>query len=202
MRAILLMVAFALSVTVRAQEQNGYFARLLELHDLHNDGPKPKPQVLKYGAFIETGELCGVKLGISMSEAVAAWGKPKSISSTGNGNYWYLRYGDGCVLGFSDDRLVSIDLATGNLAGSRFDNGIRPDMTRGEITAVLGEPFFRDHAGIAYKVGGRRSVTFRFQIAGQFPKDEPEWVSAKLWNISIDGTEWVNNGMQADPATP
>ncbi|MCF7855676.1 MAG: YjgB family protein [Candidatus Pacebacteria bacterium] len=199
MRTMILAVALCLALTANAQE--GYFAKLLNLHDLSNNGPKPTQQTLKYGQFAAMGEICGVKFGISMTEAVAAWGKPKSIGYTGNGNYWYLRYGRGCSLGFSDNRLVSINMTAENLAGTAFDNGIRPDMTRAEVIGILGRPFHQSHSGISYKVGGRRVVSFTFQINGQFPENDAEWQLAKLWNISINGTEWVNNGMQADPHT-
>jgi len=133
-----------------------------------------------------------------MSEAVAAWGKPKSIGYMGGGSYWHLRYGD-CRLGFSDNRLVTIVVAAENLEDSRFDNGIRCDMTIAEIIAVLGDPRHRSHSGGNYKVGGRKNVSFRFKIDGQFPKGKKEWSTAKLWVVSINGEEWVDNGM---PATP
>lgn len=201
MRTTTLAILMALALTVSAQEQEGYFAKLLDLHDLGSNGPKPTQQTLKYGEFTARGAIRGVRLGISMTEAVTAWGKPRSIGYTGNGSYWYLRYGRGCSLGFSENRLVSIGMTAENLSGSTFDNGIRPDMTRAEVVAVLGEPFHRSHAGISYRAGGRRVVDFRFQIDGRFPKNDAEWRSAKLWNISINGTEWVSNGMQADPHT-
>ncbi len=193
--ALVVLVSLSMSMTLGVQEQDGYFAKLLDLHDLNNHGPKAEAQVLKYEDFVETGEICGVKLGISMTQAVEVWGKPKSIGYTGNGNYWSLRYGRGSSLEFSEDRLVSISLAAENMAGSTFDNGIRTDMTRSEIIAVLGEPFNSSHAGISYKVGGERIVDFNFQIAGRFPKNDSEWNSAKLWCVSINGTEWVRNGM-------
>ena len=86
-----------------------------------------------------------------------------------------------------------------NLLASRFDSGIRLDMTRSEVIAVLGEPFHRSHAGINYRDAGRKIVDFGFRIERQFPKNEEQWNVTELWVISINGTEWVNNGMQAYP---
>ena len=201
MRTLTLLTAVALLVAAGTQERKGYFEKLLDLHDLENDGPKAASQILRYPAFADTGAICKVKLGISMSEAVEAWGKPRKIFYTGNGYYWYLNYGRGCSLGFSNNRLVSISVTALNLQDSRFDNGVHWAMTRAEVIALLGEPFHRSHAGISYKVGHGRVVDFTFQIERQFPKNAEEWNTAKLWSISINGTEWVNNGMQADPRT-
>jgi len=200
MRTLSLLSLVTLTLCVTAMDQNSYFQKLMDLHDLQNHGPKAAQKILSYVHFVEEGGICRVKLGISMSEAVAAWGKPKSISYTGNGNYWYLRYHD-CHLGFQKNRLVQISVSADNLSGSRFDNGIRFDMTRAEVIAVLGEPFHRSHAGISYKVGNGRVVDFTFQLERHFPKNAEEWNTAKLWNISINGTEYVNSDMQPDPRT-
>jgi HEAT repeat protein len=198
MRTLTLLSLITLTLCATTEDQNSYFRKLIDLYDLQNHGPKAEQKILSYTDFVDKGSICRVKLGISMSEAVAAWGKPKSILYTGNGSYWYLKYHD-CCLVFQKNRLVTISVAADNLPGSRFDNGIRFDMTRAEIIAVLGEPFHQNHSGISYKLIGRKVIDFKFRTADrEFPKTQMEWQTAKLWLISINGTEWVNKVMYED----
>lgn len=198
MRTLTLLSLITLTLCATADDQNSYFRKLMDLHDLHNHGPKAAQKILSYANFVENGSIFRVKLGISMSEAVAAWGKPKSILYTGNGSYWYLRYHHCCLI-FQKNHLVHIDVAADNLPGSRFDNGIRFDMTRAEVIAVLGEPFHQSHSGVSYKLTERKILDFVFRTANrEFPKTQEEWQTAKLWVISIDGTEWINKVMDND----
>jgi HEAT repeat protein len=198
MRTLTLLSLITVTLCATTEDQNSYFQKLMDIHDLQNHGPKAEQKILSYADFVEKGSICRVKLGISMSEAVAAWGKPKSILYTGNGSYWYLKYHH-CCLVFQKNRLVSISVAADNLSGSRFDNGIRFDMTRSEVISVLGEPFHQSHSGVSYKLIGRNFIDFVFRTANrEFPKTQGEWQTAKLWVMSINGTEWVNKAMDED----
>jgi len=202
MRALILLLAAVLSMPTGAQEAEGYFGELLELYDFKNDGPQAVPQIQKYTDFTERGAIAGVKLGLPMSEAVAAWGKPRKVLSYLEKGRWRLNlgYGRACSLGFSENRLVNIDVMAEDLVGCRFDNGIRSDMTRAEIIAILGEPFHKSDDGIFYRADGGKTILFRFRSDGHRPKGAEEWNTAKLWAMTIEGTDWVKKS--AKPATP
>jgi hypothetical protein len=101
---------------------------------------------VSFSKFCESGELFGVRLGMRMSEVVAAWGKPRGAYS-----YCYfgplLWYGSGRSFGdvslaFKGNRLVVIAIHGRTAKSLNFDNGLKGEMGRSDWERVLGPPSF------------------------------------------------------------
>jgi len=170
-------------MTVRAAEtEHSYFDRLMEaskkqkgvlfdtsLVDTNNCGPNLTNAQLSYSRFAERGELAGLKLGMTMSEVVAAWGKPRWLFAhcfigPRFGYGFGSQYGDRTLF-FVGDRLVVIQVY-GSLAELLvFDNGLRGTMSRSQCEKLLGTAIERPDdptegffvGDIFYRTGGVRT---------------------------------------------
>jgi hypothetical protein len=79
---------------------------------------------------------------MTMSEVVAAWGKPHALfTRCGIGPRFY--YGHSVSLFFRDERLVRIVLADQLLRGLVFDNGLNGTMGSAQVEAVIGSSLAR-----------------------------------------------------------
>jgi len=116
------------------------------LIDTNNLLPVLTNAPVSYAGFTSRGELAGIKLGMTMSEVVAVWGKPKRLSSS-----WVIGprfyYGTGkwgeLSLWFSGDRLVWIEIGYTQAEHVTFDNGLTGMMGRAETETLLGAPALR-----------------------------------------------------------
>lgn len=110
------------------------------LVDTNNFGPVLTNAPISYAGFTH-GELAGIRLGTTMDEVVATWGRPSRAYTRcyGGPRFWYGpgSYGDRSLL-FNGDRLVLIAITRSeNLV---FDNGLTGTMGRVESEKMLGLP--------------------------------------------------------------
>ena len=143
-----------------------------DLVDTNNWGPSLTNATIAFAKFRD-GELGGIRLGMTMAEVVAAWGKPRSLCSHCRigPRFWY---GDGPFFGdlslsFKGDRLVLIGICGGTAKHVTFDNGLSGHAGRSEYEKILGEPSLRDtvdlglfNGEIAYR-SGAVLATFTFK---------------------------------------
>lgn len=82
----------------------------------------------------EAGEFARVKLGMTMSQVVKLWGKPRAISpKCGIGPRFY--YGNEVSLYFRDDRLVRFSFY--HPYSAVFDNGLRLFLPKAKIETLF-----------------------------------------------------------------
>ncbi len=114
------------------------------------------------------GELAGIRLGMTMSEVVAAWGRPRQLASVCvfGPRLWYGpgRWFGNLSLSFKGDRLVLIGIDGETARRLVFDNGLSGRAGRNDFEKVLGEPLVRDpqdpslyNGEIAYRAGSLRT---------------------------------------------
>jgi hypothetical protein len=117
------------------------------LVDTNNLRPILTNAPVSYAGFTSRGELAGIMLGMTTSEVVGVWGKPKRLFSPSvMGPRFYYgtgEWGDLC-LWFSGDRLVWIEITATQAAHVTFDNGLTSMMGGAESERLLGAPAFRD----------------------------------------------------------
>lgn len=126
--------------------QKGFISDV-SLVDTNNIGPSLTNAPISYSAFAGNGELAGIKLGMGMSQVVAAWGKPpRFFTYCGLGpRFWYGRsrnFGT-ITLAFKEDRLAIIALELAPTKGVVFDNGVSGRTTDPEFERTLGAPALR-----------------------------------------------------------
>jgi hypothetical protein len=126
----------------RGEPEDGYISDS-SLVDTNNLGPFLTNAPVSYPGFTSRGELAGINLGITMSEIVAVWGKPKRIEVGGSFYYGEGPFGGDLSLRFSGDRLVWIMIADARVERVRFDNGLTGMMGRAETERLLGAPALR-----------------------------------------------------------
>jgi hypothetical protein len=201
LRFLVLATLALLVIRVTAAER-GYY----ELFTENTNGPShfignpnlvntnnPGPTINTNIPFVKfrQGEIADIKLGMTMSEVVAAWGKPRQlVSRCGFGpRLWYgpgRWYGD-ISLSFRGDRLVLIGIGGETAKRLAFDNGLAGCAGRAEFEKVLGEPSVRDpkdsslyNGEIAYRTRPFRT-DFRFESGGVSPpKEHLHWASVRL----------------------
>ena len=98
-----------------AKSKTNGFLHEISLVDTNNSGPNLTNAPIPFKEFAHEGELAGIKLGMTMSEVVAAWGKPRSLFTHCmiGPRFWYGRWSTledsgATSLSFRDDRLVLI----------------------------------------------------------------------------------------------
>jgi hypothetical protein len=119
------------------------------------------------------GELARLKLGMTMSEVVEAWGKPNRVGShcAIGPRFWYVSVrslGD-VSLSFRGDRLVLIAISGETARHVGFDNGLSGNQSRADYERAIGQPELRNtedlglyNGEIAYRRGSIR-ISFEFQ---------------------------------------
>lgn len=134
----------------------------------NNFGSTLTNAVIPYSKFAEHGELAGIKLGMTMDDVVAAWGKPRNmVRFCGIGpRFWYGpgNLGD-LSLCFRSNNLVLIAIQGSTARSMKFDNNLTGRMNESEWEQRLGVPALRDpdqrdglYAGnIAYRTGELRT---------------------------------------------
>jgi hypothetical protein len=157
------------------------------------DTNNPAPIITTNISFLRfrQGELAGIKLGMTMSEVVRVWGKPRQLvlRCVFGPRLWYGRgrwYGD-LSLSFKGDRLVLIGIGGETANRLSFDNGLAGSAGRADFEKVLGEPSVREpkdpslyNGEIAYRTRPFRT-DFRFDSEGVSPpKDHLLWASVRI----------------------
>jgi hypothetical protein len=107
------------------------------LVDTNNPGPALRNKPLPFSLLRTVGALAGIRLGMSMTEVVAAWGKPAGLF-TRCGIGPLFTYGHTASLSFRGDRLVRLGLSDRLFAGVIFDNGFKSEVRRPQVEALLG----------------------------------------------------------------
>jgi hypothetical protein len=144
--AIPLLVGLRIQADDRAFEQrfSEEYARMgigwvsdASLVDTNNPRPMLGDKPLPFSRFRAAGELGGIRLGMTMSQVVAVWGKPRTLF-THCGNGPRFTYGHTVCLFFQEDCLVRISLDERLLERLVFDNGFKAGMRRPQAEALLG----------------------------------------------------------------
>jgi hypothetical protein len=159
------------------------------LVNTNNLGPVIGPTV-SFMKFRQ-GELAGIKLGMTMSQVVTAWGRPRELASVCvfGPRLWYgpgRWFGD-LSLSFKGDRLVLIAIAGETAKRLTFDNGLSGHAGRTDFESLLGEPSVRDpqdhslyNGQIAYRAGSLRT-DFSFEAAaGSSPREQLRWAAVRI----------------------
>lgn len=163
----------------------------LSLVDTNNSGPTITNRPLSLSQF-HGGELAGIKLGMTMSEVVATWGKPHLVASRCviGPRFWYRPgrpIGD-VSLSFKDDKLVLIAITGRTAKDLVFDRGsLTGRVGRGDYERVLGEPSVQDpkerslfKGQIVYRTGSLR-MDFQFTSEDNAPaKKYLLWASVRI----------------------
>jgi hypothetical protein len=113
-----------------------YYERLISLIDTDNAGAFLTNGILPVEKMRTDGEIAGLRLGSSMSEAVRVWGKPHTLFRHKGGGA-VLAYGFGS-LEFNGEKLSIIRLCLLNSPEVRFDHGLTGQSTQGEFAEALG----------------------------------------------------------------
>ena len=102
---------------------------------------------ISMSVLLGCGELCGVRLGMSLSEVVQVWGKPTRLYSFCmiGPRMYYTRpeevfQNGGVSLFFQSNRLELIVVSGKRCRDLTFDNGLTGMMGRNEIVQLLGMP--------------------------------------------------------------
>ncbi len=140
----------------------------VSLVDTNNSGPGITNAPLSFGKF-RKGEIDGIRLGMTMSEVVGAWGKPTRLfSRCGIGPRFCYRPGrtvGDVALFFKEDRLVLISIVGETAKHLSFDDGLNGQHGRADFERILGASVIRDADQpadqIAYRTGGVR-IDFLF----------------------------------------
>lgn len=175
---------------VLARGERGFLSDA-SLVDTNNAGPNLTNAPISFARFHGAGELAGIKLGMSMSEVVAAWGKPPFLHShcvIGPRFGYGERFFSGVSLFFLGDRLALIGVARNPARGLMFDNGLNGMMTKADFEKVLGAPdlpkpdwhgmFVGD---VAYLTNGVR-IDLGFSAV---PQSQSTSQSEPLYSISV-----------------
>jgi hypothetical protein len=176
-----------------AKGTNGFVSDL-SLVDANNLGPVLTNGLLPFSQFRQKGELAGIRLGMSMSEVVKAWGKPRSLATRcmiGPRFYYGQVSGQRVSLFFQEDRLVLIAIDGRQLNRAVFDNGLNGGMGSKQVEEILGLPSLRIakqtriyEGDIAFVAGDIRT-DFMFTHVSRKPayaeqKEELLWVAVGI----------------------
>jgi len=144
---------------------DSYYAQFLEvskaqkgfisdasLVDTNNLGPNLTNAPISFSKFTGNGELAGVRLGMDMSQVIAAWGKPPRLFTLcGLGpRFWYVpaKYYGAVTLAFKTNRLAIIVVDVAQMKGVAFDNGLNAMSSDLDCEKTLGAPTLRyPHTG-------------------------------------------------------
>lgn len=118
-----------------ASDVRDYYERFASLIDTNNSNPGLPDSQIPF-TELRNGELFGVRLGMTMAEAVAVWGKP--IQFTGNANGTTFWFGRGKTsLRFRNGRLEEIWLRGSHLRALKFDNGLTGTVNVTDLRKLL-----------------------------------------------------------------
>ena len=121
----------------------GGFLRDASLVDTNNPGPLITNAPIPFFRFVRGGELAGVRLGMTMSEVVAAWGKPWALHSRcmiGPRFYYGPRRQEAVSVFFEEDRLILIGIGPLLSPDLVFDNGLTGRSSRSSFETAMGGP--------------------------------------------------------------
>ena len=161
---ILILSAIAMAAIKTAGAEGSYYERFVKVSKEHkgflwdtslvqtnNSGPALTNAPLSFSQLTGQGGLAGVRLGMTMSEVVAAWGKPRRLVTHCfiGPRFWYgfgFNYspeGD-LSLFFVEDRVVLIEIYGPRAEHLAFDNGLTGKLSRAECEKLLGAPVLRN----------------------------------------------------------
>jgi hypothetical protein len=221
--AVVILAASALVGFRGAADEGDYYQRFLAalpsaesdfisgsaLVDTNNAGPVITNQPLFFRRFHDLGELAGGKLGMTMSEVVAVWGKPRLLYSHCyiGPRFWYVRnhgFGD-LSLSFKRDRLVLIGITGRTLQMMRFDNGLNGQMQQMDCERLLGPPTVRtpDPQGTLF-VGeiGYRTNNLRTDLLFDHPGEGRESADGGLSFVSVRLEREAGGKSTGEPVGP
>ncbi len=180
--------------TVMAVDSNSEKPFLTDsrLIDTHTPYPIPRGSPLSMQALLDRGEICGVRLGMSMSDVVRVWGKPTSlVGLCGIGPLmWYTKPDgwvddDGITLHFQSNRLEVIVVWGSACEELAFDNGTTGKMAAKDITILLGKPLesppkVRINGGTAVYIHRDIRLDLNFQPSDDDSREEMEALTVRF----------------------
>lgn len=170
------VACFAISCFTLLAQPNDYFRRFTNsvgaesgivqvkdpsLLDTNNTGLRLTNAVLDLENFLQTGEIAPLRVGMTMDEAVAVWGKPRAAINRCVMALPTFRYND-AALAFDGNELevVRID------SRATFGKGLSTSSAPTDIVRVLGSPTRRsEKEGVVYLldyVGPKAVIRFYF----------------------------------------
>jgi len=194
--AVAAMFALQVSATERTYYEvfsnaltNGSTGWMSDSALLNTNNPGPSITNVPFKQFYR-GELAGIKLGMTMSEVVAAWGKPRVLASGVIGPRF--GYGPGGPFGdlslcFRGDKLLLIAISGATAKRLAFDNGLTGSAGSADFEKALGEPSARNpqnqsmyNGQIAYRAGPIRT-DFDFERGDESPsKEQLRWAAVRI----------------------
>src|SRR5690349_1922055 len=79
-RRSLILASLIFHIPLTAEES--FYDRVRSLTTTNDTGPKPTDPRLRDERLLDSGEVAGIRIGMSMSEVIKNWGKPKLFYST------------------------------------------------------------------------------------------------------------------------
>jgi hypothetical protein len=185
----------------------GFFLPESSLVDTNNSQPLRTNAPVSYAGLTTRGELGGIKLGMTMSKVVAAWGKPRGICDDYRhcGFCTRLYYGaprpQDLDLGFNGDRLVWIRME-GGVAGAAlgkqmtFDNGLSWQLSREDCQKLLGAPAERIAPHVLVYQAGEIHTTLLFGHSASGQIQHLDYIDVCLGRPPFVEPDGAANGSQ------
>jgi hypothetical protein len=131
--------------TFEALKSHRGFLNDIRLIDTDTPYPIQRGNHLSVRSLLGQGEVCGIRLGMSMSDVVRVWGKPTALFGFCRiGPRMYFCSGeshsDGISLFFRRNRLEIIEVSGRRCEELIFDNGMTGEMPLSSIVKLLGQP--------------------------------------------------------------
>ena len=118
-----------------ASDVRDYYERFTSLIDTNNSNPGLPDSQIPF-TELRNGELFGVRLGMTLAEAVAVWGKPIQFTGSANGTTFWFGLGKPS-LRFRNGRLEVIWLRGSHLRALNFDNGLTGTVNVTDLRKLL-----------------------------------------------------------------
>lgn len=210
-RVLLACILFGLCLDVLAAEPDYYarfeevlksgqggFAEDASLVNTNTPVPISTNAPISLSALMSRGELCGVRLGMTMSDVVRIWGKPNQLYNCGIGPHFYYtgsgQYsGYGVTLIFSSNKVEVIYIRPGTLRNLRFEEkGLSGMADKEAILSALGPPLAHPpkvrifDGGMVYYEGNVRT-DFKFGNRQPNRSKEPKYGLDYLVVRFVDG---------------
>jgi hypothetical protein len=173
--------------------QKGFISDVT-LVDTNNTGPNLTNAPISYSAFAGNGELSGIRVGMKMSQVVAAWGKPpRFFTFCGLGpRFWYGRsrnFGP-VTLAFKENKLAIIGVDLSQMPCVAFDNGFNGTRSDIECEKTLGKPTLRSPRTRGwYFCGDVAYCTNEFRTDLHFNSVTGPQSASELWMISVSSND-------------
>jgi len=188
---------------------HGGFVTDSSLVDTNSSFPIPTDGTVSLSELRHRGELCGVRLGMSMNEVVHKWGKPNMLYPYCliGPRLWYTGSGSdlssGVTLFFASNRLQVIILSGKRLNDMRFEEGLSGIMEEQAIRAALGPPLEHPPKG---RLAGDSMVyceeNIRTDFVFSYSSPRPKGLKNSLARLRVQFTDDATSSREGEPNGP